>query len=99
MHLMIDEQRFWERLGFKQTILCSGNLGWSYPPEYSLERGFLPDINSLDALFKHATPVVKERLGSKEYYKLLLRWVREIPYGDEDPAQALALAIDKVDVN
>ena len=52
-------KRFWEHWGFKPTRLQSGNMGWLYPPEYSLERGYLPKID-LNNLFKRAVPKLQD---------------------------------------
>jgi len=46
-----------EWAGFRETRLSSGHLGWLYPPEYSLEKGYLPNFtDSLDACFKWLVP-------------------------------------------
>lgn len=100
---MIDEQRFWKRLGW-QHIPESEH----YFPHWQDPRGekfkYLPDINSLDALFKYAVPRLVEKLGWEKTLDLIVdaidKVIWEAPDGttdyDERFAQALALAIDKV---
>ena len=75
---------FWERLKY------IGQLE-SIQPVYGQEEGKLVYVSppiDLNNLFKCAKVVVQEKLGYKEFYKLLLRWCVDIADG-KDPTLSL----------
>ena len=103
----MTDKEFWEWCGFKPTRLQSGNMGWLYPPEYSLERGYLPD-STLDNLFKYAVPkLIREGYSASlhasyftgNYKGIIDKYDSDFRVDniwDKDPAQALKKAIEKV---
>ena len=64
----------------------------TYPcPSCNSKGHHYPSVD-LNNLFKYATDRVKEKIGEKEYFKLLVRWCMKVAMG-EDPALALFWAI------
>ena len=51
-------------------------------------------IEALGFLFKYAVPLLEGKLGYKEAYKLLIKWITEVIEG-KDPAGSLFRAIFK----
>ena len=83
-------EEFWKRCGIREEV----SLG--YHTFYTKEGDFIssnymgntplePDLNNL---FKYATDRVKEKIGEKEYFKLLVSWCGKVAMG-EDPADTL----------
>jgi len=93
-----EQRKFWKGLGVNlkhewtdeiagyktSEAFCKrcGNSSW--PPEKS---SCYPPID-LNNLFKYATDKVREKIGEKEYFKLLVRWCQKLAMG-EDPVDSL----------
>ena len=77
-------KEFWERCGY------TGKLE-SIQPVDGQKEGKLVYVSpplDLNNLFEHAKDVVQEKLGYKEFHKLLLRWCADVADG-KDPALSL----------
>jgi len=86
----------WEWCGFYEEIKVESEHSWKrwvYPDGQTSTS--LPSID-LNNLFKDATDRVRDKIGEKEYYKLLLRWINIFTENNSDPALALFWAIQEL---
>jgi len=105
----VDDKVFWEKVGLELKQDTS-TVSWWYKGDMVVyvDRIQITDAGcwgaidpcallpiTLDNLFKYATVMVKEKIGEKEYFKLLVRWCVKVALG-EDPAPALKKAVGKV---
>lgn len=84
--MITDEQKreFWEKCGF---VFNSHRLSGEYYNSPLGEFMRLPPID-LNNLFLYAKNRVQEKLGYREFYKLLIRWCADIADG-KDPTNSL----------
>ncbi len=77
----------WEQCGF------SRDGAWWISPNNKRTDVFPPRLD-LNNLFRYAVPLLEGKLGYKEAYKLLIRWITEVIEG-KDPAESLFWAVFK----
>ena len=96
-----EQQKLWELCGFEKRYMDGRFIGWKYP---NGEHRLKPPLVTLNNLFKYAVPKVKFLRIERQHYPLSGDWLvtiqmykYEIEIDDNDPAEALARAILKME--
>ena len=81
-------RELWEWCGQKNIIFVDGLC------MHDNSKGQRTWLNlDLNNLFQYATDRVKDKIGEKEYFKLLVGWCQKVARGEDHLAKALFWAI------